>query len=259
MIIDGGSCTNVASNTLVEKLGLPLLKHPRPYKLQWLNDCGEVKVNKQVLVSFSIRRYSDKVLCDVVPMHAGHILLGRPWQYDRKVMHDGFRNSYNFVKDGKSVTLVPLSPKQVYEDQMKLLSEVEKKRKSEAETSRKNESEKKKSEKELLEIEGKTKMSFYAKESEVRKAFISNQPMIFMVYKESYPSNDETNQSPLSLAVSLLQEFKDVFPEENPSGLPPIRGIEHQIDFIPGLLSQIDQPMEVIPRKQRSFKGKLKS
>ena len=60
MIIDGVSCTNVSSNTLVEKLCLPLLKHPRPYKLQWLNDCGEVKVNKQVLVSFSIGRYSEK-------------------------------------------------------------------------------------------------------------------------------------------------------------------------------------------------------
>ena len=234
MIIDGGSCTNVASNTLVEKLGLPLLKHPRPYKLQWLNDCGEVKGNKQVLVSFSIGRYSDKVLCDVVPMHTGHILLGRPWQYDRKVMHDGFRNRYSFVKDGKSVTLVPLSPKQAYEDQMKLLSEVEKKRKSKDEISRKNESEKKKSEKELVEREGKTKMSFYAKESEVRKAFISNQPMIFMVYKESYPSNNETNQSPPSLAVCLLKEFENLFLEEVPSGLPPIRGIEHQIDFIPG-------------------------
>ena len=52
MIIDRGSYTNVASTTLVEKLNLPPLKHPRPYKLQWLNDCGEVKVNKQVLVSF---------------------------------------------------------------------------------------------------------------------------------------------------------------------------------------------------------------
>ena len=78
MIIDGGSYTNVASTTLVEKLNLPTMKHPRPYKLQWLNDCGEVKVNKQVLVSFSIGRYKDEVLCDVVPMHAGHILLGRP-------------------------------------------------------------------------------------------------------------------------------------------------------------------------------------
>jgi len=33
MIIYGGSCTNVASTTLVEKLNLPTLKHPKPYKL----------------------------------------------------------------------------------------------------------------------------------------------------------------------------------------------------------------------------------
>ena len=71
-------------------------------------------------MSFAIRWYCDEVLCDVVPMHAGHILLGRPWQYDRKVIHDGFKNRYSFVKDGKSVTLVPLTPKQVYEDQLNL-------------------------------------------------------------------------------------------------------------------------------------------
>ena len=34
--------------------------------------------------------------------------------------------------------------------------------------------------------------------------------------------------------VDLLQEFEDLFPKEMPSGLPPIRGIEHQIDFILG-------------------------
>lgn len=45
-IIDGESCTNVASITMVEKLGLSMIKHPRPYKLQWLNDNGEVKVSK---------------------------------------------------------------------------------------------------------------------------------------------------------------------------------------------------------------------
>ena len=78
MIIDGGSCTNVTSTTMVEKLGMPTSKHPRPYKLQWLNDSGEVRVNKQVLVSFSIGKYKDEVLCDVVPMQAGHLLLGRP-------------------------------------------------------------------------------------------------------------------------------------------------------------------------------------
>jgi len=33
MIIDNGSYTNVASTTLVEKLGLTTLPHPRPYSL----------------------------------------------------------------------------------------------------------------------------------------------------------------------------------------------------------------------------------
>ena len=44
LIIDGGSCANVASSLLVEKLQLPTLEHSIPYKLQWLNDSEEVKV-----------------------------------------------------------------------------------------------------------------------------------------------------------------------------------------------------------------------
>ncbi|GKU99868.1 hypothetical protein SLEP1_g12650 [Rubroshorea leprosula] len=111
VIIDGDSYTNVASTVLVEKLNLPMTKDPRPYKLQWLNDYGEIKVNKQVLVSFSIERYKNEVFCDVVPMHAGHLLLGRPWQYDRRVTHDGFKNRYSFVMEGKTITLTPLSPR----------------------------------------------------------------------------------------------------------------------------------------------------
>ncbi|XP_035542985.1 uncharacterized protein LOC118346088, partial [Juglans regia] len=141
VIIDGGSCTNVASTYLVEKLALTTLKHPQPYRLQWLNECGEIKVTRQVLVALSIGKYEDEVLCDVVPMHACHLLLGRPWQYDLRVTHDGFTNKYSFTLNRQPITLVPLTPK---------------------------------------------------------------------------------------------QEFEDVLPEEVPYGLPPIRGIEHQIDFIPG-------------------------
>ena len=109
--INNKICTNVASTTLVENLNLPTLKRSRPYKLQWLNDCGEVKVNKQVSVSFSIGKYKDEVLCDVVPMHVSYILLGRLWQFDRNVNHDGFKNRHSFVKDNKLITLVPLTPR----------------------------------------------------------------------------------------------------------------------------------------------------
>jgi hypothetical protein len=41
--------------------------------------------------------------------------------------------------------------------------------------------------------------------------------------------------TPLPHAITnLLQEFKDVFSAEIPLGLPLLRGIEHQIDLIPG-------------------------
>lgn len=75
MIIDGRSCTNVASTTLMEKLGLKCVKHSKSYKLQWLNDSGEMKVTKQVEIPFAIGRYFDEVTCDVVQMQADHLLL----------------------------------------------------------------------------------------------------------------------------------------------------------------------------------------
>jgi len=51
-----------------------------------------------------------------VPMHASQLLLGCPWQFDQKAIHDGFRNRFPIVKDGKTITLVPLSSKQMYDD-----------------------------------------------------------------------------------------------------------------------------------------------
>nr|XP_027098880.1 uncharacterized protein LOC113718158 [Coffea arabica] len=141
LIIDASSCTNVASTLLVDHLSLPTLRHPSPYRLQWLNESDDIKVTKQVMVPFRIGKYEDEVLCDIVPMQASRILLGRPWQYDKKTTHDGFTNKYSFLHLNKKVTLVLLTPQ---------------------------------------------------------------------------------------------QEFEDVFPDEIPSGLPPLKGIEHQINFVPG-------------------------
>jgi len=120
MIIDGGSYANVASTRVVEKLGLPTISHIKTCKLQWLSVEGEIMVNKQVLITFVIEKYKDEILCDVVPMEATHILLGRPWQYDRQVLHDSLTNKMTFTFQGHKVILKPLSPKEVHEDQFKM-------------------------------------------------------------------------------------------------------------------------------------------
>ncbi|KAJ8899426.1 hypothetical protein K2173_018400 [Erythroxylum novogranatense] len=104
LIIDGGSCTNGASQTMVKKLDLICSNHPEPYYLQWFNDSGSVKVTRQVLVPFSVGRYEDEVLCDVIPMKAGHLLLGRPWQFDKRVAHDGGDGPFQMLEKMNDTT-----------------------------------------------------------------------------------------------------------------------------------------------------------
>ena len=89
LIIDGGSESNCVSKELVKTLGLTTKPHPRPYKLRCLDDNTGNAVSKQCLVNFSIGTYHDQVLCDVLAIDACHVLLGRPWQHDRKTLHNG--------------------------------------------------------------------------------------------------------------------------------------------------------------------------
>ena len=80
-------------------------------------------MTKQVLVSFSIGKYKDEVLCDVAPMHAGHLLLGHPWQFDRKVTHDGHKNRYTLAMNNCIIVLTPLKPTEAYSNQVRIARE----------------------------------------------------------------------------------------------------------------------------------------
>ena len=78
--------------------------------------------------------------------------------------------------------------------------------------------------------------NFYLSFGDVNEAILAKKPFLVMIYKDNY-FNDQANFDELELPssmISLLKEYGDVFPNEIPSGLPPIRGIEHQIDFVPG-------------------------
>jgi len=120
LIIDGGSCANVASKTMVDKLKLQVSPRPNPYTIKWLNQGKGLQITHRCLVSFSIgKNYKDEIWCDIVPMDACHILLGRPWLFDRSVIHDGWMNTNSFKKYHKKITLLlskfhpPLDPKTI--------------------------------------------------------------------------------------------------------------------------------------------------
>ncbi|KAI9161122.1 hypothetical protein LWI28_014596 [Acer negundo] len=65
----------------------------------------------EALILFSMgSNYKDERLCDVVNMDAYHLLLGRLWQHNRKVHHDGFKNTYSFDFNGTKIVLLPSKP-----------------------------------------------------------------------------------------------------------------------------------------------------
>ncbi|KAK5819565.1 hypothetical protein PVK06_024575 [Gossypium arboreum] len=60
------------------------------------------------------------------------------------------------------------------------------------------------------------------------------QPMYVFMYKEAFLNTNKLPKNLPASVLSLIHEFEDIFSDEIPSGLPPIRGIEHQIDLVPG-------------------------
>ncbi|XP_056852638.1 uncharacterized protein LOC130501835 [Raphanus sativus] len=215
LVIDGGSCTNVASEALVEKLGLKTGKHPRPYLLQWLNEQGELKVTEQVMIPITIGRYQDEIVCDVLPMDSSHILLGRPWQYDKRAIHDGFTNRHSFTHRDKKIVLAPLSPQEVHHDQVQLKL-------------------RRKEDKDKVPASQTKGILLTAKSSDMRKAVHLDQSMLLFVFKGALLTSSDIAPELPSGFEFVIQDYGDMFPEENPAGLPPIRGIEHQIDLVPG-------------------------
>ena len=85
-------------------------------------------------------------------------------------------------------------------------------------------------------VKKEVKDNIFTREGEIRKAYLIKQPMILLVFKRaclSFDTNPILSSLPSFFQV-LLQEFEDLFPNSMLDGLPPLRRIEYQIDFIPG-------------------------
>ena len=62
---------------------------------------------------FSLGPYSDYADCDVVPMDPCSLLLGRPWEFDKDVVHHGRSNTYTLMYKGQKITLHPMTPAEI--------------------------------------------------------------------------------------------------------------------------------------------------
>jgi len=236
IIVDNGSCNNIASQELVDRLGLKPRRHPSPYKMQWLNDCGALRVSHTVTVPFSVGKYNDHVECDVVPMQACQLLLGRPWLYDRDVQIFGRTNKLSFVYKGERISLLPLTPEEILKDDIR-----KKQRESEhhLRVSHKNSKEECPQPNQTPQLQrtqkpGKEGFVMMARKGDI-KALSEPDAMFFvLMYKDTFLSTNALPSTLPSTILNVLQEYEDVFPDEVPPGLPPKRGIEHQIDLVPG-------------------------
>eukprot|EP00253_Pinus_taeda_P023790 PITA_23790 len=197
MIIDSGSTDNLVSTEMVEKLGLKRLKHPNPYRVSWLQKGHQLLVDEQSEVEFQIGPYKEKIICDIMPMDVCHILLGRPWQYDRKVTHDGVLNYYKFEKDGVRHTLVPI-----------------------------------REEKEAAEV-NETKALLMSGKQFLKQ--VENIEMNYAVVRKTRTVLLHTEITDLPIEIQqMLEEFTDIVVDDLLDKLPPKQSISHHIDFIPG-------------------------
>jgi len=81
---------------------------------------------------------------------------------------------------------------------------------------------------------GKEELVMMAKNGDLKELSEPNATFFVLMYKEIFlPTNDLSSTLP-NVAFNVLQEYEDVFLEEVSLGLPPKRGIEHQIDLVPG-------------------------
>jgi len=262
VIIDGGSCHNLASREMVDKLGLKLQRHPHPYHVQWLNDSGDIKIGYRVNVPFKIGEYVDTVECDVAPMSVCHLLLGRPWQYDRYTQHCGRTNQYTLDLKGKKFVLKPMTPQQIMAEHLQKQTEIspasegrEEQKKlsaipnSVSECHKPNLRDKKKGEGEHLVM-----LATKSKLREVRNNL--DQVLFVLMCKDNLISPNDITSLP-SVVSHLLQDYEDIFPKETPAGLPPIHGIEHQIDLIPGAALPNRPPYRTNPEETKEIQRQV--
>ncbi|XP_020695711.1 uncharacterized protein LOC110109125 [Dendrobium catenatum] len=194
-----GCTENIVSKAVVHGLQLKTTKLTQPYKISWVKKGFEILVTDFCRVQFSIgKHYSCEALCDVLEMDVCHVILGRPWQFDVGVHYDGRANVYSMDWKGWKLRLLSSAPT------LPLRAK---------------------------DISKPAAIHFVSGNNLIRE-WQDQAPMFALLLTEPNPIYDAQNRPPE--VSEFLSKYRDVVPDELPAELPPLRSIQHQIDFAPG-------------------------
>jgi hypothetical protein len=129
-------------------------------------------------------------------MDVCHLFLGRPWQYDRNVIHDGRKNTYTLEKNGKTHMLLSIKNQEVKTEMSNT----------------------------VLLMSGKELLK-EVKKKEDTQFIVVRKPIIVLTSTRIDDLPEEIQD--------FLEEFVDIVVDKLPCSFPPIRSISHHIDLIP--------------------------
>lgn len=117
-------------------------------------------------------------------MDACHLLLGRPWEFDRRVIHDGYLSTYMFRFNDRTFNLKPT---------IKAIHET---------------------------LTPSTQAPVLLMQRSPFENTLREEGIVFILITKPM-KNARFNNVPPAFA-ELINEFADVFPEDLPTGLPPL-------------------------------------
>src|SRR6266480_7017177 len=195
-------------------------------------------------------------------MQACSLLLGRPWQYDRDAVHHGRTNTYSLMHDGKKIGLKPMTPEHILKDDLS--------RASRAHNEKAKMSENQIVASEIMPLKSTTKSEsklaheirlkstcLLASKADINEIDVNTTECYAIVCTNALFSFENMTPTLPPAVANVLQEYKDVFPQDVPPGLPPIRGIEHQIDLIPGASLPNRAPYRTNPEETKEIQRQI--
>jgi len=100
-IVNNGSQKNLISVDTMKRLGLPTVAHPHPYTIEWIHQGRDLHVSQQCRLPYSIKPFTDEVLCDTAPIDVSDVLLGQPYFWKRHAVYESWPRIVIFTLGNK--------------------------------------------------------------------------------------------------------------------------------------------------------------